>query len=105
MNYTIKPGNIAAVCNVMHDGKEQSFIYMAPNRIPVTSPHESTEEFNALPLAVRASVNKHFGTIFALPVDRRGEYLKSLQPWDVVGHTHYRDNQDLCHTCGKEMQS
>ena len=37
----------------------------------------------ALPLAVRAAVNKHFGTVFALPVERRGDYLKSVQPVEI----------------------
>lgn len=106
MIYTIKPGNIAAVCNVIHNDKETSFIYMADGKLPVTlTKHEKDETaaFLTMPMVVRAAVNKHFGTMFALPLERRGEYLKSLQPWQV--HECHRDNQDLCHTCGKPMGS
>lgn len=86
--FTILPGNIAAVVHVkMHyDGsipgyREATYIFMADNKLPENA--ALSPPFESLPLEVRAAVNKHFGTVFALPVERRGAYLRSCVPFDV----------------------
>lgn len=37
--------------------------------------------FDYLPLKVQAEINKHFGIVFSLPVEKRGDYLKQLGAW------------------------
>ena len=82
--YTIKPCNVAACCDVFSpDGKQTSFIFMAEGKPIATIKDETGKEFQAMPLVIRAAVNKHFGTVFALPIDRRGEYLKACIPFTV----------------------
>ena len=83
MNYTLKVGNIASVLYVTpQGGKTLDCIYLAENMPVMVQPNNTLE---GLPLAVRAAVNKHFGTMFSLPLERRGAYIKSLEPWEVEG--------------------
>lgn len=93
MNYTITPGNIAAVCHVQADGSTvQDCILLNEGKQPVVflpgngDGHAQREAaaFLALPLKVRAEVNKHFGTVFALPIEKRGAYLKQCVPLTVT---------------------
>jgi hypothetical protein len=81
MNYVLKPGNIASVLYVTtENGKTFDCIYAAENKPVEVWPNQTIE---VLPIPVRAAVNKHFGTMFALPLERRGAYIKSLIPWVV----------------------
>lgn len=88
MKYKIIPG-IAALVHVecelfpMNYGRERtSFIFLADGK-PVEKGVGDPVEFNDLPLKVRAEINKHFGTVFALPIEARGRYLKDIVPWEV----------------------
>jgi hypothetical protein len=84
MNYTIKHGNIAAVCEVTKpDGTVVSLIYLADGKLPVTHPSNTPKDFEALPLAVQAAVNRQFGQVFSLPIGRRDEWVKAQVPFEV----------------------
>lgn len=88
MKYTIKPG-IAALVDVHCDEfperfgeRKQSYIFMAEGK-PVEKGVGDTVAFSELPIPVQAQINRHFGTVFALPVERRAEYLRNCIPWEV----------------------
>jgi hypothetical protein len=81
MSYTLKPGHIASILYVTQEGgKTRDCIFIAENLAVMVWPNETVEIF---PTPVRAAINKHFGTMFSLPLERRGDYLKSLVPWVV----------------------
>lgn len=88
MKYTIKPG-IAALVHVecelfpeRYGSRSSAFIFMAEGK-PVERGCGDPIEFDALPLEVRAAINRHFGTVFALPIEARGRYLDNLIPWEI----------------------
>ena len=75
MKYTIKHGSIAALQYVKTpDGEE----------ISVTNTKESQPKFEALPLSVRAAVNRQFGLIFSLPYAARQTFINNSIPFEVV---------------------
>jgi hypothetical protein len=74
MKYTIRHGSIAALQYVtLPDGK----------MIAVTDSKEPDREKDALPIPVLAAVNRQFGTIFALPLNRRQAFINNSIPFDV----------------------
>lgn len=82
MKYTLKPGAIASVLFVVpEEGRTLDCIYLAENQVVQIWPNQTVE---ILPVPVRAAVNKHFGTMFSLPLNRREAYLRSLVEWEVV---------------------
>lgn len=89
MNYIVKPGNIASVCYVvLPDGTAQQYIFdqeVATKRPLNVVPDDTYADvkFRILPVQVQAAVNRHFATIFSLPVERREEYIRSFQPLTV----------------------
>jgi hypothetical protein len=95
--YTIKPGNIAAYCTVIGpDGIEWDYCYLSECKQPEGTPRtERLMPFSELPHKVRAAVNRHFGTMFSLPIERREPYLKQCVPWEVTTEA---DNP--CPFCG-----
>ena len=79
--FTIKPGNIACSVEVYVDGETLNYFYMSDSKAPEGSPKtEKIHRFDSLPEQVKAEINKHFDTIFNLPIERRGEYLKYCVP-------------------------
>jgi len=83
MKYTIKQGSIAAIIHVIDEaGNTTDCIYMSENKQP-----EAYLEGNcggtgivaweALPVAVRAHVNRQFGTVFAIPINRRQDFIEN----------------------------
>lgn len=91
MRYTLKPGSIACMLHITPEGgAEQNCIFAAEGKQPrifingrQDNDAQELAAFMALPLSVRAAANRHFGTVFALPVERRSNYLKSCVPWEV----------------------
>lgn len=85
MIYTLIPGGISACLEVkLPDGSEISCIYLSEtNGVVVGVGNDGRALFNALPFKVRAEVNKHFGTVFSLPLESRGTYLHSCVPFEV----------------------
>jgi hypothetical protein len=89
MQYTIKHGNIASIIHVTDtDGNLTDCIYMSKNRQPEAYLNhnmrgEGVEAWEALPLSVRAFVNRQFGTIFALPYGMREQFIKDSVPFTV----------------------
>jgi len=81
MKYTIKQGRIAAMIHIIdEDGNMTDCIYMSENRQPEAYKEggcdaEGIVAWEALPLEVRAHVNRQFGTVFALPVNRREDFV------------------------------
>lgn len=76
MKYTISHGSIAAIQYVT-----------TPDGARVTVVGETDEhqpEFEALPLAVRAAVNRQFGAVFSLPVSQRENFVKNSIPFEVT---------------------
>ena len=87
--YTIRPG-VAAVAAIHCEGQHvRTAIFLGPDRL---DPHAGDKarvswEFasapaasprDGIPVPVLAAVHRHFGTVFALPVERREAYLRSL---------------------------
>ena len=96
-SYLLTPGNIAAVLHVTApDGKVTDCMYMGPENLTrdsgiaqrvVIDVRDTPLERSGLPLKVRAAVNRHFGTIFALPVENRGAWLRECLSWSVAEDT------------------
>lgn len=73
MKYTICHSSIASVQYVtLPDGRE----------LAVTDSRDD-ETLPTLPLEVRAALNRQFGAIMALPVERRQSFIDSSVPFDV----------------------
>ena len=81
MKYTIKQGSIAAMIHVTDEtGRVTDCIYMSENKQPEAYPQgncggEGVFAWGALPLSVRAHVNRQFADVFSLPVDRREDFV------------------------------
>jgi hypothetical protein len=81
MQYTIKHGNIAGIIHVTDtEGNLTDCIYMSENRQPEAYLNhnmrgEGVEAWEALPLSVRAFVNRQFGAVFSLPVMSREDFV------------------------------
>jgi hypothetical protein len=82
MIYKLIPG-IACYLSVKSTGYEEALIYLSGEKLPVSARTDSDREFLALPLAVRAAINRHFGIVFSLPVGSRALYLKDFMPIEV----------------------
>ena len=85
MIYKITQGSIAAVITISTNGAEHSAYYIAADK-PVQldcagTERDATARFMALPLEVRAAVNKQFHEIFAVPLAMRGEAVKNRVPF------------------------
>ena len=73
--YIIKHGSIAAV---------QYVTLPSGDKVTVTYALDGSEkELLKLPLEVQAAVNRQFGTIFALPYDRRQAFIDNSIPFEV----------------------
>ena len=85
MIYKISQGSIAAVITISADGAEHNAYYMAADKPAqlgcVGTERDATARFMALPLEVRAAVNKQFHEIFAVPLAIRGEAVKNRVPF------------------------
>ena len=74
-DYTITHGSIAAVQYVdKPDGTRVTVVGMTSELQP---------EFEALPLAVRAAVNRQFGDVFSLPYNKREDFCKNSVPFVI----------------------
>ena len=73
--YTITHGSIAGVQYVtLPDGSQ----------VTVTDAKDGSElELKRLPLEVQASINRQFGTIFALPYHSRQAFIDNSIPFEV----------------------
>lgn len=92
--FQLKPG-IAAYMGVTELTSEKptevSAIFLSHARGVVVGLHNNRMDSTDWPLKVRAEINKHFGTVFALSHEDwmgrgpspRVQYLDSLQPWIV----------------------
>lgn len=88
MKYTIIPG-IAALVHVeceafpeRYGRRRSDFVFLAEGKLPVAGVTDPIK-WGDLPLKVQAEINKHFGTVFAMPIEARGKYMDEVQPWDV----------------------
>jgi hypothetical protein len=75
MKYTIQHGSIAAIQYVTDETGARTTV--------VGETSEGQPEFDRLPLAVRAAVNRQFGSIFSLPVARRQAFIDASVPFTV----------------------
>jgi len=76
MIYTITHGSIAAVQYVdTPDGQRVTVVGGTTEKQPA---------FDALPLAVRAAVNRQFGMVFSLPHHRREAFVVNSKPFEVI---------------------
>jgi hypothetical protein len=87
MIYKITQGSIAAVITINANGADYNAYYMAADK-PAQLDCAGTEadavtRFMALPLEVRAAVNKQFHDVFAVPLAMRGEAVKNRAPFFV----------------------
>jgi hypothetical protein len=75
MKYTIKHGSIAALQYVITPEGEE---------ITVVATKEHQPQFEALPLSVKAAVNRQFGLIFSLPYGERQCFIDNFIPFEVT---------------------
>lgn len=75
--YVVKPSSIASVVSVTVDGKEYTFIYLAPGKDPEPGIGQRLE-WKDLPGYVRAHIEVHYNNVFNVPIEKRGEYLKTV---------------------------
>ena len=86
--YKIIPGIAALVtveCDLFPDNfgfKRSNFIYMSDEKLPEKGCGYPVK-WEDLPLKVQAEINKHFGIVFSLPIEKRDGYLKQLVAWEV----------------------
>lgn len=81
--WTVVPGGVSALCEVYTpEGVRHNFICINETTVEVGL-HDSPK-FETFPLEIRAAVNKHFGTVFALPIGKRGDYLRSCVPEQIT---------------------
>lgn len=88
MKWLITHGSIASVLFVTTpDEKKLDCFYIAEGRlvqVGVSGTEADAENrFLALPMEVRAAVNKQFGIVFSLPVHCRGDWVKAQLPFEV----------------------
>lgn len=84
MKYTLTHGGIAAVLTVTPEqGEPFDCICINERETVVGVGSDGRAKFEALPLEVRAAVNKQFGAVFSLPVSRRSEWVVSQEPFTV----------------------
>jgi hypothetical protein len=75
MKYIIKHGSIAALQYVITpDGKE----------LRIVDTKEFQPDFEALPLSVKAALNKQFGIVFSLPYSERQRFIDNSIPFEVA---------------------
>jgi hypothetical protein len=100
MIYTIKPG-IACYVHVTSEALPEyygehsaAFIFNKPGDIQPSL--NSGVQLSDIPAAVRRAVTKHFDTVFALSIDERCAYMKTVEPivvdvpvWSVVEQCGY----------------
>lgn len=83
MKYVITPG-IAALIHVDCPlfPARQSYIYLSKDG-GITKGCGDRVDFEELPPEVQHDIEKHFTTVFLLPVEDREQYLKATPPWIV----------------------
>jgi len=88
MEYTIDHSSIAGALYVTRkDGQESDCFYISESRpvqVGVSGTEQQAEErFKALPMEVRAAVNRQFGEVFSLPLGSRGAWVFAQMPFIV----------------------
>jgi hypothetical protein len=78
MKYRITHGSVPAYCEV----NGLSFIYFADGKLP--GHREPGDAYwQALPMEVKSAVSLDFTVLFTLPIEKRGEYCATMEPYDV----------------------
>lgn len=89
MRYEIEPGIAALVhvhCEAFPDNygeRRSAFIFMAEGK-PVEKGIGDPVKWEDLPMPVQSAIDKHFNAVFALPIEKRGEYLASFKGNPIV---------------------
>ena len=80
--YKIRHGNIASSIHVTTADAEYAAIYM--NDTPKVEAYRDSnmrrDVWHELPIEVAAAIVRQFRAVFALPVDQRGAFIKTLEP-------------------------
>ena len=89
MKYTIKPSLAALVvvyaeCFPLTYGERSTTFICASSAKPLEKGIGCSIEFSDLPITVRSEINRFFGTMFALPIGQRGEFVKSFADNPIV---------------------
>lgn len=84
MIYAIKQSNIAACIHVSdQSGRVWDCCYMSdtrPVQVGVSGDDADRENlFRTLPEAVRDAVNKQYAEVFAVPIEKRGDFVATLR--------------------------
>jgi len=87
MKYYISPGSIACVLHV-RIGKdipecEYAYNYSESTGVEASPATQARYPFISLPLEIRAAINKYFGTIFALPIEKRQDFIDNFMPFSI----------------------
>lgn len=83
MKYTIKHGAIAGLQYVYtEDGQAPcAAVYMGPENLdPNDKTVWRTTYDRTMPIEVQAVVNRNFGVLFSVPVGRRENLIRTIQP-------------------------
>lgn len=84
MKYKISWSNISAIIHVDVDGRRYDFIYMAECKTEAyPDGNLRVDIWDNFPLEIRAAVNKQFGVIFSMPVEKRGNFIANFMPFEI----------------------
>jgi excinuclease UvrABC ATPase subunit len=83
MKYTIKPGSIAAVQYVeSEDNRRWTAVYLAEGKQPEITGVSGSGK-STLPMPVLAAINRNFGMMFSVPVERRQALIDATVPQTI----------------------
>ena len=86
LQYRIRHGNIASCIHVTTDDAEYTAIYM--NDTPKVEAYRGNDMhrdvWHDLPIEVAAAIVRQFRAVFALSVDQRGAFIKTLDPVTIL---------------------
>lgn len=89
--YKFMPSNVAALLELVVDGKRYSCIYMGKEKGVVVGLGEAPLAQMGWPIEVQATINKHFGVVFSLRHEDwtgprptpRAQFLDNILPWTL----------------------
>jgi len=82
LRYLIRHGNIASCIHVSTDSAEYTAVYLndAPKVEAYRGSNMSRDVWHDLPIEVAALIVRQFKAVFALPVEARAAFIKTLEP-------------------------
>jgi hypothetical protein len=81
LQYKVRHGSIASCIHVTTDDAEYTAIYMNDAKVEAyRGSNMQRDVWHEFPIEVAALIVRQFKAVFALPVDQRGAFIKTLEP-------------------------